>query len=363
MVNISEEDLESLYRQGVRGNAAAFALIGRQIVSKLKNTQPTLASRLVELLTVDSGTRGAPRIAAPVDSDSRRSLLKEGADFLLECEPKWESAIEQQLLEIIQERQSHKELLAAGLEPIRSMIFTGPPGVGKTLAAHWIASKLNLPIFTLDLASVMSSLLGKTGANIKAVIDHAKSMPCILFLDEFDAIAKRRDDDKDVGELKRLVNVLLQAIDEWPSTSVLVAATNHPDMLDPAAWRRFEATIRFENPPVQLIERLLTDAGVALKIAKQLAVHLFGCSFSDINRVVMMAKKRAVLDQRLLNDTIIDISLKSLASKESVHSTRDMRIIQLSLQGLSQRKIASELNVSHPTVGKVLKEFKESSNA
>lgn len=362
MVTIAEKDLESLYQQGVRGNAAAFALIGRQIASKLKKTQPDLAYRLAELLATDSGTRGGPRIAAPVDSDSRRSLLKEGADVLLGFEPKWESFLEQQLLEIIQERKSYKELLTAGLEPIRSMIFTGPPGVGKTLAAHWIASKLELPIYTLDLASVMSSLLGKTGTNIKAVIEHAKSIPCILFLDEFDAIAKRRDDDKDVGELKRLVNVLLQAIDEWPSTSVLIAATNHPDMLDPAAWRRFEATLRFENPPIQLIEGILTDAKVSPKIAKQLAAHLLGNSFSDINRIVLTAKKRAILDQRSLNDTIIDISLKALASSESAHNTRDMRIIQLSLQGLSQRKIAGELNVSHPTVGKVLKEFKESTN-
>ncbi|MFQ1040268.1 AAA family ATPase, partial [Citrobacter koseri] len=144
-----------------------------------------------------------------------------------------------------------------------------------------------------------------TGTNIKAVIEHAKSIPCILFLDEFDAIAKRRDDEKDVGELHRLVNVLLQAIDEWPSTSVLIAATNHPDMLDPAAWRRFEATVRFENPPIQLIEGLLIDAEVSPRIAQQLAVHLQGNSFSDINRIVLTAKKRAVLDQRPVNDTII----------------------------------------------------------
>lgn len=362
MVTIAEKDLESLYQQGVRGNAAAFALIGRQIASKLKKAEPELASRLAELLTADSGMRGAPRIATPVDADSRRSLLKEGADAGLNFEPKWEGAVEQQLLEIIQERENHKELLIAGLEPIRSMIFTGPPGVGKTLAAHWIASKLQLPIFTLDLASVMSSLLGKTGTNIKAVIEHTKGIPCILFLDEFDAIAKRRDDEKDVGELKRLVNVLLQAIDEWPSTSILIAATNHPDMLDPAAWRRFETTIHFENPPIKLIEGLLTDAEVSPKIAQQLAAHLLGSSFSDINRIVLTARKRAVLDQRSLNETIIDVSLKNLASGAPAQSTRDMRIIQLSLQGFSQRKIASELNVSHPTVGKVIKEFKENTH-
>jgi SpoVK/Ycf46/Vps4 family AAA+-type ATPase len=362
MVTIAEKDLENLYQQGVRGNAAGFALIGRQIASKLKKTQPELATKLAELLASDAGMRGAPRMATPVDADSRRSLLREGPPIFFDSEPKWENSIENQLLEIILERKSYKELITAGLEPVRSMIFTGPPGVGKTLAAGWLASKLDLPMFTLDLASVMSSLLGKTGTNIKAVIDHAKSIPCILLLDEFDAIAKRRDDDKDVGELKRLVNVLLQAIDEWPSSSILIAATNHPDMLDPAVWRRFEVIINFNNPPAPLIEKLLLDADTSPKVAKELSDCLTGNSFADINRIITAAKKRAVLNRKDFNETIIESSLGILNLDASAQTTRDIRIIQLALQGLSQRKIASELNVSHPTVGKIIKEFKENIN-
>ena len=142
---------------------------------------------------------------------------------------------------------------------------------------------------------------------------------------------------KDVGELKRLVNVLLQAIDEWPSTSVLIAATNHQ-----TCWtlqRGGGLKQRFASrTPIQLIEGLLIDAEVSPRIAQQLAVHLQGNSFSDINRIVLTAKKRAVLDQRPVNDTIIDISLKNLAPTESAHCTRDMRIIQLSLQGYPSEK-------------------------
>jgi SpoVK/Ycf46/Vps4 family AAA+-type ATPase len=362
MVTIAEKDLENLYQQGVRGNAAGFALIGRQIASKLKKTQPDLATKLAELLATDAGTRSAPRMAAPVDADSRRSLLREGAPLILDSEPRWENSIENQLNEILLERRSYKELITAGLEPVRSMIFTGPPGVGKTLAAGWLANKLNLPLYTLDLASVMSSLLGKTGTNIKAVIDHAKSAPCVLLLDEFDAIAKRRDDDKDVGELKRLVNVLLQSIDEWPSSSVLIAATNHPDMLDPAVWRRFEVIINFTNPPAILIEKLLIDADTSSKVAKELASCLSGNSFADINRIITSAKKKAVLNQKDFNETIIESSMSLRNMESSPQTTRDIKIIQLSLQGLSQRKIATELNVSHPTVGKIIREFKENVN-
>src|SRR2546427_8279310 len=94
----------------------------------------------------------------------------------------------------------------------------------------------------------MSSYLGKTGANVRAVLSHAQEQPCVLLLDEFDAIAKRRDDDSDVGELKRLVTVILQTIDDWQPTSLLVAATNHSDLLDPAVWRRFDVTLQFDLP-------------------------------------------------------------------------------------------------------------------
>jgi len=363
MVSISENDLVSLYQQGVKGSAAGFSLIGRQVVSRLKKTAPDLAGKLADLLLSDGGMRAASSVVSPVDADSRRRLLREESNLVFEAEPIWEKSIENQLFEVLLEREKAKDLIEAGLEPIRSLIFTGPPGVGKTLAANWLASKLNLPILTLDLASVMSSLLGKTGSNIKSVIDYAKSIPCVLLLDEFDAIAKRRDDDKDVGELKRLVNVLLQAIDEWPSTSIMIAATNHPDMLDPAVWRRFEVAINFSMASPVIIERLFVDASISKAVAQKLSEYIGGSSYSDINRMVLSAKKKAVLNDKKLDECIIEVVISGSDSDlASQNNARDLQILQLSLQGLSQRKIASELNVSHPTVGKILKGFMESKN-
>lgn len=359
MVSINEKDLENLYQQGLRGSAAGFALVGRQIASRLKKTEPELAGRLSELLA-DTGIRGVPS-NGPVDDDSRRSLLREDPQIMFENPPKWDVSVNELLDQVILEREHIDELLEAGLEPARSLIFTGPPGVGKTLAANWLASKLKLPLYTLDLATVMSSLLGKTGTNIKAVIDHAKAAPCVLLLDEFDAIAKRRDDDKDVGELKRLVNVLLQAIDEWPATSVLVAATNHPDMLDPAVWRRFEVSVAFNVAPQQVVKRLLVDASIDPNVADRLSAVLAGKTYADIQRIITTARKKAVLGKTNLNATIIETAVASTGTIDDLHS-RDMQILSLSLRGLSQRKIAAELHVSHPTVGKVLKSLKESKN-
>jgi len=117
-----------------------------------------------------------------------------------------------------------------------------------------------LPLATLDLAAAISSLLGRTGLNLRRVLDHGRRAPCVLFLDEFDAVAKRRDDPSDLGELKRAVNVLLKEMEQWPSSSVLVAATNHPALLDPAVFRRFDTVIALPLPGPIERETLLLRA-------------------------------------------------------------------------------------------------------
>lgn len=105
-------------------------------------------------------------------------------------EPVWNTDISKKLESIVNERENAVSLFKAGLEPVKTVLLSGLPGVGKTMSAHWLAAKLNLPLLTLDLSSVMSSLLGKTGNNIKSVMDYAKEKPCVLLLDEFDAVAK-----------------------------------------------------------------------------------------------------------------------------------------------------------------------------
>ena len=124
-------------------------------------------------------------------------------------EPIFSTAAKTALTQLVQERTKPDRLTTRGLAPTRSALFVGPPGVGKTLAARWLAKEINKPLLILDLSAVMSSFLGKTGNNLRQVLDYAKSEDCILFLDEIDAAAKRRDDNTEIGELKRLVTVLL----------------------------------------------------------------------------------------------------------------------------------------------------------
>jgi AAA+ superfamily predicted ATPase len=177
------------------------------------------------------------------------------------------------------------------------------------MAARWLARELERPLLVLDLAAVMSSFLGRTGSNLRHVLDYAKSIDCVLLLDELDALAKRRDDRGEVGELKRLVTVLLQEVDDWPASSILVAATNHADLLDLAVWRRFEMSIEFSLPDVSQIERLalalLTpytdDAGTWGKV---LAYALKGRSHNDIEREIVQARRAAVTSGSALPDQL-----------------------------------------------------------
>jgi len=153
-----------------------------------------------------------------------------------------------ELAEVIEERKRTDELARLGIRLTRTVLLCGPPGVGKTMTACWLAAEIGVPLVKIDLSRLVSSFLGTTGRNLRTVFDFAASRPCVFLLDEFDALAKRRDDDTDVGELKRIVNVLLVELDRWPETNLLVAATNHRHLLDLAVDRRFDRIITLSAP-------------------------------------------------------------------------------------------------------------------
>lgn len=356
MVNIDESELKKLVEQGVRGNANGFSLLSKRLVSKLKKSNSLLATELSEIISQAGALRGAVKLPAPVDSDSRRNLLQESYPVVLDAEPHWDEATFKKFQQVIVEHNRVKDLADAGLSPIRSLLLSGPPGVGKTLSAYWLAYKLDLPLLTLDLASVMSSLLGKTGSNIRAVIDYARGFPCVLLLDEFDAVAKKRDDERDVGELKRLVTVLLQAIDDWPASSVLIAATNHPDILDPAVWRRFDLVVDMGNPTAEMILKYLTQSEVTFALASKLAPLIVGTSFALLEKIILSAKKQSILEEIPFEACLIQHVLNAIIKDDS-DKIKELKVVQLHLQGLSLRKIAENVGITHPTASKIVKKL------
>ncbi len=343
----------------MKGDVSSFEMRARRLASKINKVDKEFASTLSSTLQTNSSLRGNVKFdhsPAPVDSDTRQNLLIETYPVVLEKDPVLSATIKNTLNRILIERERIDELLAEGLIPVRSMLLEGPPGVGKTLTAKWIAAKLNLPLLTLDLATVMSSYLGKTGNNIRAVLKHATSFPCVLLLDEFDSIGKKRDDDSDVGELKRLVTVLLQAIDEWPVTSILIAATNHGELLDPAVWRRFDKTIQFGNPSEEIIQEFLQEWGLKEYLSQWIAKEAEGKSLAVIEKKINQAKKNSILEETPIVDAIAEeFSISPSVTLIKDKSDRDQKIIFMHQQGLSQRKIAEELGISRPTIGKVIK--------
>ena len=359
MINITKDMFVEVMSDALQGKRDSLEMRLRIMIRSLKKDSPELASELSDALmrNMDAPNivRGGSvtRQPTPVDADTRQKLLVETYPVHLSVEPLWPEHILTALTRFVSEWDKREQLLENNLLPSRSLLMDGPPGVGKTLAAKWLAEKLNLPLLTLDLASVMSSFLGKTGNNIRAVLDYARSFPCILLLDEFDSIAKKRDDSSDVGELKRLVTVLLQAIDEWPHTSILVAATNHGELLDPAVWRRFDRVVGFEYPSIELIKRFLIKNEIPEGVATTISDKLIGRSFAVIERSINQAKRNSILEDIPVNKAIVE----ELFENESL----EQLVKQMYEKGMSQRLISSELSLSRPLVKKLI-QVEESDN-
>lgn len=158
--------------------------------------------------------------------------------------------------DFLSEWKNADKLIKHRVYPTNKLLLYGPPGTGKTKLAYALANALDLPLVIVRLDELISSFLGKTGKNIREVFDLAEKENVIILLDEIDTIAKHRDDNHELGELKRVVTVLLQNIDNFPSNSIVIGATNHEILLDKAVWRRFPLRVGFELPAEKSREQL-----------------------------------------------------------------------------------------------------------
>jgi len=300
----SDELVPKLVRACLDNDRRLVEEISTMLVKLYKKKQPNIAQEISQSLTYSRNGASAIRSAdvqpLPIDRETRFTLCK--AEEPLEIDPPiLSSETMEELNNFILERTEIEKLLIEDITPPNSLLFIGEPGVGKTYSAKWLSYKLNLPLVTMDLATSISSYLGRSGQNIKNIFDYAKSFPSILLLDEIDAIAKRRDDASDLGELKRLVNVLLKELETWPSQSIIIAATNHPDLLDKAIWRRFDRTITFTTPETSerklLLQRYLGKyydilSPKVLSFAIQQTAHI---SAADICKLCTHVKRKIVL--------------------------------------------------------------------
>lgn len=213
-------------------------------------------------------------------------------------------------------------LKAHGLPVVSKLLFVGPPGCGKTLTAEVFAKQLGLPMITARFDVLVSSYLGETSSNLRRVFDFARSTPTVLFLDEFDAVARSRSDDSEHGELRRVVNSLLQLIDRHTGAGFIIAATNHEEQLDSAVWRRFDEVVFFDEPKDKEIR-----ATIRLKLKNfpasfdvlKIAPKLKGFTYAEIERVCQNAIKAALLSgNKALSESMLDEAVMIENSRRKV---------------------------------------------
>lgn len=353
-----------------------YSEIGKIIEAGLdrdKDKVRSFAQLLAKKMREDGDNRGSTRITnilerkgigfttkdsivpLPVDQESRMNIVNidynPQAEDLILSEP-----VRLKLQDFIDTIQHKKIMDDMGLDFSQSLLLYGYPGCGKTTVASYIASKMQLPLVTAKLDTLISSLLGATAKNIHKIFEYAKRQPCILFLDEFDAIAKARDDQHELGELKRVVNSLLQNLDDYCNDGILIAATNHHELLDDAIWRRFQSVIEMPCPGIveiqkmmQMLPSFLDTTKIKENQWKKIYQSMIGLSYSDIKKISNNLSKKAILNkspEQSLEKVIAEVYL---FKNHGEYTKGDMAVFMLkngipkkrilAYTGLSRRKI------------------------
>ncbi|TWB36923.1 AAA family ATPase [Nitrospirillum pindoramense] len=297
--NISEE-LMALIEAGLNSDFSTIRRVGGRLVSHFAgDDQGKLQGQLARIIR---GRRdlNTPK-SLPTDGKSRNPLVEE---LPWPKDPLFvDGRVDGILKRLVAEAKAADLLAAEGLAPQTNLILSGPPGTGKTLAAGHIAARLGVPLLSARLDSLVSSLLGDTAKNIRSLFEFVQDQPCVLLLDEVDAVAKQRDDDRDIGELKRVVNTLLQALDSLGHRNVIIAATNHPHLLDSAVWRRFPYKIDLSLPNeavrIDLWKYYLKIEGP--EHIQALARLSEGLSAADVRTIALGERRAALLEAREIN--------------------------------------------------------------
>lgn len=267
------------------------------------------------------------------------------------------------LTQVIEEQKNAENLIQHSMAPINRVLLCGPPGCGKTMTAYALANELNLPVAYVRLDGLVSSYLGQTSTNLRKVFDAVKNQRIVLFLDEFDAIAKKRDDSNELGELKRVVTTLLQNFDNMPVNVLLIAATNHEHLLDPAIWRRFNVTITLELPTEKqrmvMIQQWIDKYKIEGKISsKSLAKVTKGLSGAAIAELMTAAAKKMLMKGSIKTADIVTILVQQ-KTKFSDGGDETMKVVcEMLDDGVSLRAAAEALGITHSTLEYQVKKYR-----
>jgi SpoVK/Ycf46/Vps4 family AAA+-type ATPase len=339
--NVARSDLlVSLVKAGASGDGRGFRSAAEAIIAEERAKQHgVLADRLTTAIHSNGNGNGSPMRGTLQAITSDHHFR--GRDFISEIVPRrrlddliLHPLAKQSVLELIEEQQRADILRAHGLEPRNRILLVGPPGTGKTTLAEAIAEAVSVPLFVVRYEAMIGSYLGETASRLKRIIDYAKTTPCVLFFDEFDAIGKERGDIHETGEIKRVVSTLLMQIDELPSYALVAAATNHPELLDRAAWRRFQVRVQLHLPTqmelAKYLEAFLTRFNEPIGLpTTALAKRLGRVSYADAEQFCLDVRRRQILARgersvkQIITDQLRIWTAKSRAQRPTVKEKVD----------------------------------------
>lgn len=327
---VSGQELIELYKMIASKDSKGFTEVSLDLIKKEQDANHyRVSSTLTKLLEQIQDTNALDEqwheefSELPMDRDRTLSLISVSSpkNRLHQIILNEESS--RKIDKILLEWRERVTLAQYGLQPIKRILFYGPPGCGKTFCASVIAGEMQVPLLTVKTDTLISSLLGETSINLRKIFDSLENKQAILFFDEFDSIAKSRMDFQEHGEVRRAVSNLLQFIENSPSNILLIAATNNPKLLDHAIWRRFDDVVSFSLPTNEEINKLvqLKMQNFEHNIDLAQIIPLFeGLSHAEIEKICYNSIKNAILMKKQFVDTSsIEVEINEYRSRKPIN--------------------------------------------
>lgn len=299
--------LVELLKAATNSDQLALRKIAEGMIQEEKSKgHRLLAERLTKAIQANPTQGARPTLVKMNASSTNKDLFYEitperNLDSLV-LPPK----IKAQVQELVEEQHRSELLHAHNLRARNRILLAGPPGNGKTTLAEAVAFELMYPLIVIRYETLVGSYLGETSSRLKSVLDYARTQRCVLFFDEFETLGKERGDTHETGEIKRVVSSLLLQLDDMPDYVVVIAASNHPELLDKAVWRRFQLRIELPTPSREQLSYYIRSIGDRCNVnfgyaPDTLAKHLLGLNFAETEDFCLGIIRRAVLDMKADN--------------------------------------------------------------
>ncbi len=323
------DHLKALIRSHSEGDEERFYAIAMQVAAQEARQGHTKFAR--ELRDLVDKAKGRPKDLTTGQRTKPVPIIQprgELAGLLIASYPNSrlsEMALEEttrsRIERILLEQRNRKTILDHGMQPIRKLLLVGPPGTGKTSTAAVLAGELSLPLFTIQLDGLITKFLGETASKLRLIFETIQQTRAVYFFDEFDALGGERNAKNDVGEIRRVLNSFLQFLEQDESDSIIVAATNHPQILDRALFRRFDSVVEYKLPSRSVAEKVIKDRLALLDTFQiewgKVLEATEGLSHSELTRACEHAAKNAILQKHVFINT--SELVEALTERRALH--------------------------------------------